>query len=69
MTFLVGALGRAAVGEAIEKHGYANIFYVTAGLGMIAVVLVLIEWWRPAPLPQGEPIVSTPEGTPESASA
>lgn len=51
MTFLVGALGRAAVGEAIEKYGYANIFYVTAGLGMVAVMLVLIEWWRPAPQP------------------
>jgi len=46
MTFLVGALGRAAVGEAIEVYGYANIFYITAGLGMIAVVLVAIEWAR-----------------------
>ncbi len=60
MTFLVGALGRAAVGEAIEKHGYANIFYVTAGLGMIAVVLVLIEWWRPAPR-AADAAVPTPE--------
>lgn len=63
MTFLVGALGRAAVGEAIEQHGYANIFLITAGLGMIAVVLVAIEWWRsaeqpdPAPLPVEEAAV------------
>jgi PAT family beta-lactamase induction signal transducer AmpG len=39
------------VGEAIEIYGYANIFYVTAGLGMVAVLLVLIEMWRPAPAP------------------
>lgn len=46
MTFLVGALGRAAIGEAIDIYGYANIFLLTAGLGMLAVVLVLIEWGR-----------------------
>ncbi|MES2988564.1 MAG: MFS transporter [Pseudomonadota bacterium] len=44
MTFLVGALGRASIGEAIEQYGYANVFLITAGLGMIAVVLVAIEW-------------------------
>ncbi|RYY47302.1 MAG: MFS transporter [Sphingomonadales bacterium] len=46
MTFLIGALGRASIGEAIEGYGYANVFYITAGLGMIAVVLVAIEWAR-----------------------
>jgi PAT family beta-lactamase induction signal transducer AmpG len=49
MTFLVGALGRAATGEAIEIYGYANIFFLTAGLGGVAVLLVLVEWWRGAP--------------------
>lgn len=48
MTFLVGALGRAATGEAIERYGYADIFFLTAGLGAVAVVLVLAEWWRSA---------------------
>ncbi len=48
MTFLVGALGRAATGEAIEQFGYASIFFLTAGLGGVAVVLVLAEWWREA---------------------
>lgn len=48
MTFLVGALGRAATGEAIEIYGYASIFFLTAGLGGVAVVLVLAEWWRGA---------------------
>lgn len=46
MTFLVGALGRAATGEAIDVYGYANVFFVTAGLGGVAVVLVIAEWWR-----------------------
>lgn len=54
MTFLVGALGRASIGEAIEIHGYANIFYLTAALGMIAVVLVAIEWARGQRLPADE---------------
>lgn len=49
MTFLVGALGRAATGEAIEIYGYASIFFLTAGLGGVAVLLVLAEWWRAAP--------------------
>ena len=48
MTFLVGALGRAATGEAIDKVGYATVFYVTAALGGVAVLLVLAEWWRGA---------------------
>lgn len=49
LTFLVGALGRAAMGEAIDGVGYAPVFYFTAALGGITVVLVLIEWWRGAP--------------------
>jgi len=48
MTFLVGALGRAATGEAIEIYGYASIFFLTAALGGVAVLLVLAEWWRSA---------------------
>lgn len=46
MTFLVGALGRAAIGEALEIYGYASIFMLTAALGGIAVLLVLADWWR-----------------------
>ena len=49
LTFLVGALGRAAMGEAIGRVGYAPVFLFTAALGGIAIVLVLIEWWRGAP--------------------
>ncbi|TKD52173.1 AmpG family muropeptide MFS transporter [Sphingomonas baiyangensis] len=51
MTFLVGALGRAATGEAIDIYGYANIFLLTAGLGGVAVLLVLLDWWRGTPKP------------------
>lgn len=61
MTFLVGALGRAATGEAIEIYGYANIFFLTAGLGGVAVLLVLAEWWRSA--------ARTPEPAAEEATA
>ena len=56
MTFLVGALGRASIGEAIEIYGYANVFLITAGLGMIAVVLVAIEWAR-GPREPADPVL------------
>ncbi|PAX08532.1 AmpG family muropeptide MFS transporter [Sphingomonas lenta] len=49
LTFLVGALGRAAMGEAIEQVGYASVFRFTAALGLVAIGLVLLEWWRGAP--------------------
>lgn len=63
MTFLVGALGRASIGEAIENYGYANIFFFTAALGMIAVVLVGIEWARNArAAPDAEPITEIAKG-------
>jgi MFS transporter, PAT family, beta-lactamase induction signal transducer AmpG len=56
MTFLVGALGRAATGEAIDRYGYANVFFVTAALGGVAVLLVLAEWWRGAPRAPAAPV-------------
>ena len=48
LTFLVGSLGRAALGEKIDSGGYAPVFFLTAGLGMIAVVLCCLEWARTA---------------------
>lgn len=48
LTFLVGSLGRAAVGEAIDKIGYAPVFRFTALIGLIAVGFVLLEWARSA---------------------
>lgn len=46
LTVLVGSLGRAALGERIDSGGYAPVFYLTAGAGLIAVVLTALEWWR-----------------------
>ena len=43
LTFLVGALGRGALGGMIETHGYADVFLLTTQLGMVAVVLCCIE--------------------------
>ncbi len=46
LTLLVGSLGRAGLGEAVEQMGYAPVFRFTAALGLVAVVFVLLEWVR-----------------------
>lgn len=46
LTFLVGSLGRAAIGEAIDQVGYAPVFRFTALIGLIAVAFVIVEWIR-----------------------
>jgi PAT family beta-lactamase induction signal transducer AmpG len=46
LTFLVGSLGRAAIGEAIDQIGYAPVFRFTALIGLIAVAFVALEWAR-----------------------
>lgn len=46
LTLLIGSLGRAGLGEAVEQIGYAPVFRFTAALGMVAVVFVLLEWVR-----------------------
>jgi PAT family beta-lactamase induction signal transducer AmpG len=46
LTFLVGSLGRGFAGESFDKYGYALVFRWTAAAGLIAVVFVLLEWWR-----------------------
>jgi PAT family beta-lactamase induction signal transducer AmpG len=46
LTFLVGTLGRGALGEMIERNGYYQIFLFTAALGAIAVILCIFEWVR-----------------------
>lgn len=43
LTFLVGSLGRGALGGMIEAQGYTHVFFLTTQLGMIAVVLCVIE--------------------------
>ncbi|MGD9800611.1 MAG: beta-lactamase induction signal transducer [Parvularculaceae bacterium] len=46
LTFLLGSLGRGALGELIEQRGYAYVFYLTAALGLVAVVASALEWLR-----------------------
>lgn len=46
LTFLIGTLGRGAVGEIIEARGFAYAFVLCAWMGGIAVVLAGLEWWR-----------------------
>lgn len=46
LTVLVGSLGRAALGESIDSGGYAPVFYMTASVGLVAVVLCVLEWMR-----------------------
>lgn len=48
LTFLVGSLGRAAIGEAIDRVGYAPVFLFTALIGLISVGFVILEWARVA---------------------
>jgi PAT family beta-lactamase induction signal transducer AmpG len=48
LTFLVGSLGRAAIGERIEQVGYAPVFMLCAAIGVVAVVFVALEWIRTA---------------------
>lgn len=48
LTFLVGTLGRGALGKMIETQGYTSVFYFTTALGGVAVVLCLLEWMRQA---------------------
>jgi PAT family beta-lactamase induction signal transducer AmpG len=48
LTFLVGSLGRAAIGERIEQVGYAPVFMLCAAIGLIAVFFVILEWARTA---------------------
>ncbi len=52
LTFLVGTLGRGALGQMIEERGYVYIFWFAMWLGMVAVVLCILEWIRQSRLPQ-----------------
>lgn len=46
LTLLVGTLGRGALGQMIEEDGYYDVFVLTTWIGLGAVVLVCLEWWR-----------------------
>ncbi|MEJ2410067.1 MAG: MFS transporter [Novosphingobium sp.] len=46
LTLLVGTLGRGALGKMIEQQGYYAMFIFVTWIGLIAVVLTGLEWWR-----------------------
>ena len=46
--FLLGSLGRGAIGELIEDRGFAFVFVLTALLGGVAVIASALEWVRQA---------------------
>jgi PAT family beta-lactamase induction signal transducer AmpG len=46
LTLLIGSLGRASLGAAIDKIGYAPVFNFTVALGAIGFVACLLEWGR-----------------------
>ncbi|WP_379921091.1 AmpG family muropeptide MFS transporter [Erythrobacter sp. R86502] len=48
LTLLIGTLGRGALGQMIEDRGYYFVFIFTALIGVVAVVLCALEWWRQA---------------------
>ncbi len=48
LTLLVGTLGRGALGQMIERQGYYDVFILTTWIGVGAMVLVALEWWRQA---------------------
>lgn len=43
---LVGTLGRAPVGAAFDKYGYAPVFRWTAATAIVSTMFVLLEWLR-----------------------
>ena len=51
--FLLGSLGRGAIGELVEIRGFAFVFYLTAALGLVAVIASAIEWVRQSRMKQG----------------
>jgi len=55
LTFLIGGLGRGIAGELIDRSGYAYVFQVTAMMGVVAVVFVLMEWLRVGRTSPGTP--------------
>jgi PAT family beta-lactamase induction signal transducer AmpG len=46
LTLLVGTLGRGALGQMIERQGFYDVFVLTTWIGVGAMVLVVLEWWR-----------------------
>jgi PAT family beta-lactamase induction signal transducer AmpG len=67
LTFLIGSLGKAALGDAIDRIGYAPVFRFTALIGLVAVAFVIFEWIRDARQRRREEAVSVIDATPAEA--
>ena len=63
LTFLIGSLGKGLAGEMIDKMGYATVFRYVAVAGLLAILFVLLEWWRASRMP----VAAEPGHTGESA--
>ena len=63
LTFLIGSLGKGLAGEMIDKMGYASVFRYVAAAGLLAILFVLLEWWRAS----RTPAVAEPGHTGEAA--
>ncbi|MDI1280396.1 MAG: PAT family beta-lactamase induction signal transducer AmpG [Brevundimonas sp.] len=46
LALLIGTLGRGALGEMIETHGFAWVFVFAAALGGVTVIFCVLEWIR-----------------------
>lgn len=46
LTFLIGSLGRGALGGYIETDGYPAMFWMAAAIGLIAVFFCVLEFLR-----------------------
>ena len=42
---------RCMAGEMIDKYGYADVFRYVAAVGVLAILFVLLEWWRASQVP------------------
>ena len=67
LTFLVGSLGKAALGAAIDEIGYAPVFRFTALIGLVGVVFCVFEWIRDARQRRREESIAVIDATPPDA--
>lgn len=59
LTLLVGTLGRGALGQFIQNRGYYDMFVLVTLIGVVAVVLCALEWFRVARQGQASGVVAS----------
>ena len=65
---LVGTLGRAPVGAAFDKYGYAPVFRWTAATAVVSTMFVLLEWARVTAQERRASAATVPADTPGKVS-